>query len=89
MKKFLGVSLIYLKEKDYINQEFLFDISYMGKKRGNVLISVFEDKQKEAKVKDYSNAPKRTLKATVVEAVMVHPAKKGTFVRLIVGKQQF
>jgi len=66
MKKFLGVSLIYLREKDDINREAVFDVSYMSKKRGKVVIKINEDKKKEAKKKDYSDAPKRTLKTTVV-----------------------
>lgn len=41
MKKFLGVSLIYLKEKDDINREVTFDVSYMSKKRGSVTIGLF------------------------------------------------
>ena len=53
------------------------------------MISVFEDKQKEAKSKDYSKAPKRTVKTTVVEAVTLNPIKKGTFIKLLVGKQEF
>lgn len=89
MKKFLGVSLIYLREKEDINKDFTFDISFMSKKRGKVEISIFQDKKKEAKVKDYSNAPKRTLKTTVVEAIMLNNIKKGTYVRLNVGKQTF
>jgi hypothetical protein len=89
MKKFLGVCLIYLREKDDINREVDFDVSYMSKKRGKVTISIFEDKKKEAKVKDYSNAPKRTIKTTVVEALMLNPIKRGTYIRLIVGKQSF
>ena len=40
-------------------------------------------------MKDYSNAPKRTLKTTVVEAIMLNNIKKGTYVRLHVGKQNF
>lgn len=43
----------------------------------------------EAKKKDYSNAPKRTIKATVVEAITLNPIAKGTFVKLIVDKQTF
>jgi hypothetical protein len=38
----------------------------MSKKRGLAIISISEDKKKEAKLKDYSHAPKRTLKTTVV-----------------------
>ena len=34
----------------------------MSKKRGKAIISVYEDKNKAAKMKDYSNAPKRTIK---------------------------
>lgn len=41
MKKFLGVSLIYLREKEDINKDFTFDISFMSKKRGKVEISIF------------------------------------------------
>lgn len=85
--KFLGVCLIYVKEKDDINKEIKTDISYMSKKRGTATIKIFEDKNKEAKYKDYSNAPKRTMKATVIEAVTLNPIKKGTFVKLVVGKQ--
>lgn len=61
----------------------------MSKKRGKIKISIFEDKNKEAKVKDYSNAPKRTLKTTVVEAIMLNPIKKGTYIKLVVAKQSF
>ncbi len=61
----------------------------MGKKRGEVKVRIFEDKNKEAKIKDYSNAPKRTLKATVIEAVTVNPVKRGTYIKLIVDKQNF
>jgi hypothetical protein len=89
MKKFLGVSLIYLREKDDINKEIVLDISYMSKKRGKAIISIFEDKNKEAKKKDYSNALKRTIKTTVVEAVMLNPIRKGTFIKLTVGKQVY
>lgn len=64
-------------------------MSYMSKKRGTAIIKIFEDKQKEAKLKDYSNAPKRTIKATVVQAVMLHPPKKGTFIKLNINKQVF
>ena len=38
-------------------------------------------------MKDYSNAPKRTLYTTVVDAVTLNPVKIGTFIKLIVGKQ--
>jgi hypothetical protein len=38
----------------------------MSKKRGKAVISISEDKQKEAKLKDYSHAPKRTIKTTVI-----------------------
>lgn len=61
----------------------------MGKKRGEMKVRIFEDKNKEAKIKDYSNAPKRTLKATVIEAVTVNPIKRGTFIKLLVAKQSF
>jgi sRNA-binding protein len=61
----------------------------MSKKRGKVIIHINEDKKKEAKVKDYSNAPKRTIKTTVIEAVTLNPIKKGTYIKLKVGKQQF
>jgi hypothetical protein len=64
-------------------------MTYMSKRRGRATIGIFEDKKKEAKVKDYSNAPKRTIKATVIEAVMLNPIKRGTFIRLLVGKQSF
>ena len=66
--KFLGVSLIYLREKDDINKEVILDISYMGKKRGTCVMNIFENKNK-ANMKDVSNAPKRMIKATVIEAV--------------------
>ena len=64
--KFLGVSLVFLKEKDDINKEIVRDVSYMSKKRGKCVLTIFEDKNKEAKHKDYSNAPKRTIKTTVI-----------------------
>jgi hypothetical protein len=38
----------------------------MSKKRGKAVISISEDKQKEAKLRDYSHAPKRTIKTTVI-----------------------
>ena len=38
--KFLGVSLIYVKEKDDINKEIACDISYMSKK-GEKLLFVY------------------------------------------------
>jgi hypothetical protein len=41
IKKFLGVSLIYLREKDDINKELVLDISFMSKKRGRVVLSIF------------------------------------------------
>lgn len=41
MKRFLGVCLIYLREKDDINRETDFDVSYMSKKRGKVTIGIF------------------------------------------------
>lgn len=44
--KFLGVSLIYVKEKDDINKEIACDISYMSKKRGKAVIRILEDKNK-------------------------------------------
>ena len=87
--KFMGVCLIYVKDKDDINKEINCDISYMSKKRGTAAIHIFQDKKKEAKFKDYSNAPKRTIKTTVVEAVTLNPIRKGTFIKLTVGKQEF
>jgi hypothetical protein len=60
----------------------------MSKKRGKVKIKISEDKNKGGK-QDYSNAPKRTIKTTVVEAVTLNPIQKGTFVRLTVGKKEF
>lgn len=41
VKRFLGVSLIYLREKDDINKELTLDISFMSKKRGKVTLSIF------------------------------------------------
>ena len=38
-------------------------------------------------MKDYSNAPKRTMKTTVVDALTLNPVPKGTFIKLIAGKQ--
>lgn len=61
----------------------------MGKKRGEITVRIFEDKNKQAKIRDYSNAPKRTLKATVIEAVTVNPIKRGTYIKLMVDKQNF
>ena len=87
MNKFLGVCLIYVKDKDDINKEITCEISFMSKKRGKAVIKIFEDKNKEAKFKDYSNAPKRTIKTTVIEAMTLNPIKKGTFIKLIIGKQ--
>ena len=89
MNKFLGVSLLYLRQKDDLNKEIECTISYMSKKRGKAVISVFEDKNKAAKMKDYSNAPKRTIKTTVVDAVTLDPVSKGTFIKLVAGKQEF
>lgn len=87
MNKFLGVSLVYLREKEDINKEIECNISYMSKKRGKAVMTIFEDKNKAAKMKDYSNAPKRTMKTTVVDALTLNPVPKGTFIKLIVGKQ--
>jgi hypothetical protein len=39
--KFLGVCLIYLREKEDINKEVKCEISYMSKKRGLALINIF------------------------------------------------
>ena len=89
MNKFLGVSLIYLREKDDINRDIQCVISYMSKKRGKALISINEDKNKAAKMMDYSKAPKRTIKTSVVEAVTLDPISKGTFIKLIVGKEEY
>ena len=61
----------------------------MSKKRGKAIISVYEDKNKASKMKDYSNAPKRTIKTTVVDAVTLNPVSKGTFIKLLAGKQEF
>jgi hypothetical protein len=61
----------------------------MSKKRGSIRLTIKEDKVQETKAKDYSNAVKRTIKTTVVEAVMLNPIQKGTFIKLIVGPQQF
>lgn len=61
----------------------------MSKKRGKALISVFEDKNKIATMKDYSNAPKRTMKTTVIEALTLSSTHKGTFVKLYVGDKEF
>ena len=41
----------------------------MGKKRGKCTMNIFENKNKAANMKDVSNAPKRMIKATVIEAV--------------------
>lgn len=38
-------------------------------------------------MKDYSNAPKRTIKTTVIDAVTLNPIQKGTYIKLIAGKQ--
>jgi len=48
VNKFLGVSLIYLREKDDINKEVVCAISYMGKRRGKAVIAINEDKNKAA-----------------------------------------
>ena len=61
----------------------------MSKKRGRIKINVFEDKNKQAQKKDYSNAPKRTLKATVIETVLLNPSPKGVYVKISVAKQVF
>jgi len=39
--KFMGVCLIYVKDKDDINKEINCDISYMSKKRGTAAIHIF------------------------------------------------
>ncbi len=41
MNKFLGVSLISLREKDDINKQIVFDISFMSKKRGKLRMGIF------------------------------------------------
>ena len=58
----------------------------MSKKRGKALITVHEDKNKAGKMMDYSKAPKRTIKTTVIDAVTLEPIDKGTFIKLLVGK---
>lgn len=60
----------------------------MGKKIGKIKVGVFEDKQGGNK-KDYSNAPKRTLKTTVNEAIMINPITTGTYIKMKVGTQFF
>ena len=59
----------------------------MSKKRGKAIITIHEDKDKAANMQDYSNAPKRTIKTTVIDAVTLNPVSKGTFIKLIAGKQ--
>ena len=59
----------------------------MSKKRGSIVMSIFQDKNKAAKSKDYSNAPKRTIKTTVIDAVTLNPIRSGTYIKLLVGKQ--
>lgn len=61
----------------------------MSKKRGQVVLSIYEDKKKEAKLKDYSNAPKRTIKTTLIEAVLINQPINGAYVKLKVDKQTF
>ena len=61
----------------------------MSKKRGQVVLSIYEDKKKEAKLKDYSNAPKRTIKTTLIEAVLINQPINGAYVKLKVDKQIF
>ena len=46
----------------------------MGKKRGLLKMSIHEDKDKKIGNKEYINAPKRTIKTTVVEALMLNPS---------------
>ena len=89
MNKFLGVCLVYIKDKDSLNKDVTCEISYMSKRRGETVIHIAEDKNKEAKMIDYSNAPKRTIKTTIIEAVTLNPIPKGTFVKLNVGKQEY
>ena len=89
VNKFLGVSLTYLKEKSDLNKEVACTISYMSKKRGKAIISITQDKDIHAQMVDYSNAPKRTIKTTVVDAVTLEPISNGTFIKLIVGKEQY